>query len=377
MTASGATKEDGGLDQGQADRQLIQAVIRQDAGAWNTFVRRYSDLVYTHYSAEFFTAGDAAVEHAKVFEALRAQDFALLRKFDGGAPGETYLLAELPNLFGRRLVQLLREDRQRGLAAFGRFFDRRFDHLIRHGLERDESKIQDLSQEIFLRLADAQQNRLLDYYGGSFVGFVSTIIRNLKTDIYRETHGYPRPPTAVKRISPLAERIWDAFQSGCPENELANRVYRAPAPRGTLGEECARSEVLETLRLLKAGNMLARTKARDIEVAITSTGRDGAESELPLPSPDSDPAVVLSRLQQKQAEEECHAIVQSIRGGLPPDMALFVRYAFDWQPPKKASEIARLMNRSVAEIYKLRERTMAFFQKEIKRRGAENPYSTV
>lgn len=368
---------EGGPDDGPAELQLVRAVLRQDSGAWATFVRRFSDLVYTHYTAELFPAAEGAKEHGKAFDALRVSDFAILRRFDGQARLAVFLVAELPNLFGARLIDLLREDRRLALSAFGRFFERRFQNLIRQGLERDESKIHDLSQEIFLRLVDDQQNRLLEYQGGSFLGFVSTIIRRLKVDIYRETNGYPRPPAAVKRLSPLAERIWDAFQSGYPESELANRVYRMPAPRGALGEPYPREQVQATLCALQAGNLLTRLKRRDTEVALTFTTRDGIETELPLPSPDADPVVELSKLQQRQSEEACHAIVQNVRAGLPPEMALFIRYAFDWQPPKKAGEIARLMNRSVADIYKLRERTMAFFQKEIKRQGVKNPYLTV
>lgn len=84
---------------------------------------------------------------------------------------------------------------------------------------------------------------------------------------------------------------------------------------------------------------------------------DGQWQSLPCPAPSPE--------QQAQHDQEQDLLVQasSVLAGvvetLPPAEALYLRVALDGAEPLPAREIARLMARPVAEVYKIKQRVMA------------------
>jgi len=79
---------------------LVQAILREEAGAWEAFVHRYGNLVY-NLSSLVFSNRELETEYLNIFSILRQKNFTLLRTFlslDGHVTLSTYLTLTLSNL---------------------------------------------------------------------------------------------------------------------------------------------------------------------------------------------------------------------------------------------------------------------------------------
>src|ERR1700752_895335 len=112
----------------KSDLALIGAVIGKEAGAWDQFVQRYSDLVYT-YCSSIFSDQDLEAEYLNAFRCFQSDNFADLRKFEGRVEFSTYLTVILGKILERRIVELFNVDPNRGWTAFQRFFKKVLNRL--------------------------------------------------------------------------------------------------------------------------------------------------------------------------------------------------------------------------------------------------------
>src|SRR5262249_34201774 len=140
--------------------------------------------------ATVFPAQELEAECLQLFAGLRAQNFALLRAFDGRATLSTYLTLTLSDLLASRIRQLFDQDANRAWHAFERFFRKDIMQVIaRHFLAgraaRDEGCThEDRYQEICLLLIEQDYHRIKAFDGhGSFPGYLRRIIQHLCVDL--------------------------------------------------------------------------------------------------------------------------------------------------------------------------------------------------
>src|SRR5262245_54664709 len=103
----------GGIsEQGATDLALLRAVLACRPGAWTKFVQQGQADVYAACRLAFpdAQANEAFVE---IMGRLRADNFALLRAFDGRATLPSYLRIVLRDLLCQRVARLLVDDRER------------------------------------------------------------------------------------------------------------------------------------------------------------------------------------------------------------------------------------------------------------------------
>jgi hypothetical protein len=86
------------------DHELIETLLRKQ-GAWEKFVHRYSDLVYS-FCSSVFSPPELEAEYLNNFRHLKADNFSVLRAFDGRGHFSTYLHPKLREHFARRIPAL-------------------------------------------------------------------------------------------------------------------------------------------------------------------------------------------------------------------------------------------------------------------------------
>ena len=113
----------GAARQGAADLEMLRAVFAHRPDAWALFVRQCQGDVYTACRMAF-PDNEAKDVFVQVMAQLRADDFALLRAFDGRATISGYLRLVLRDVLSQRIARLLSENPERGWRAFEHFFKR-------------------------------------------------------------------------------------------------------------------------------------------------------------------------------------------------------------------------------------------------------------
>ena len=141
-----------------ADLALIQAVVRSEPRAWQIFVQRFSDIVYTQCT-RVFSSTEVDSEHLGVFGALQANSFAILSTYDGRTAFKTFLHFKLREIFGQRVFKRFIEQPALAWSAFQRVIQQLLDPLKR----RDE----DLCQEI---CSASSRTTTVGYWGSTVVG---------------------------------------------------------------------------------------------------------------------------------------------------------------------------------------------------------------
>ena len=341
----------------ESDLALISAVIRKEAGAWDRFVQRYSDLVYT-YCSSIFSDQDLEVEYLNAFRCLQSDNFANLRDFEGRVEFSTYLTVTLGKILERRIVELFNIDSNRGWTAFQGFFKKVLNRLRREN--------EDLYQDICVRLIDNNYRRIVSFDGrGSFTGYIRRVIDNLCLDLRRNSEGRRRLPEPVLRLPALEQEIYRQIHwNGSREKDLPD-ILRDD--RGIpYGKE----------RLELALAQLRNTQLRQVdppvrEISLESVVRDGEEKEKELPDSTYAPETLLVDAQEERSTEEHYFALMQALNSLPAEFSLYVRLRFYSQPEKSPREIARLMGRSEREIYKIRQQAISVLRIALKESGVE------
>src|SRR5262245_6556637 len=211
------------------DLALVRSVIRGAEGAWEQFARRQSGLIYS-FCDLLFSPDTAADEYLNILGRLRADDFAILRPYNGRAKLATYLTLKLGDVVASRLLSILSEDPERGWKAFETFFKndihrliaKQFPSFAKHETTDDGSSREDLYQEICLLLIEQNYRRIMNYDGrGSFTGYVRRTVQNLCTDLLRKTEGRRRVPERILQLSELEQEVFKLLHwRGCADHDL-------------------------------------------------------------------------------------------------------------------------------------------------------------
>ena len=336
------------------DLILIQAVLRNERGAWDRFVRRFSDLVYS-YCSSIFSSPDLDAEYLAVFRQLQADDFALLRAYDGRAQFDTYLNLRLRELVTARILALFKENPGCAWEAFQRYFKELLEPLKRRS--------EDLYQNVCFHLIDNNYRRILGFNGrGSFAGYIRRVIDNLCFDLRRQSRGRRRLPEAVRRLPALGQEIYrQLYWNGSRKADLPDML------RDEMGNPYGPERIEQALAQLR------NTPLRPVELvreeSLVSMSGDGEESELP----DSTyaPETLLVEAEENRSNERYYAALKEALNALPTELRLYLRLRFYSDPPKSPSEIARLMARPERDIYRIRQQAISVLKMALREQDAE------
>ncbi len=211
-----------------SDEDLVKAVIGDEPSAWESFLRQHGDLIYSFCTA-VFPKHQVEQEFLNVLEGIRADDFALLRSFDGRAKLSTYLTLKIGDLLAERILAILSEDPAKGQNAFERFFKKEIQKTImKHfptnsvqDASGDGDSVQSLYQQALEHLFKDDCRRLKDYDGrGSLVSYVRQIVGNFCLDHVSQGSSTCASSVEKTRLA-LADSSFVSMESDCPASPPA------------------------------------------------------------------------------------------------------------------------------------------------------------
>jgi RNA polymerase primary sigma factor len=341
----------GAAHPGAADLALLRAVFAHEPDAWAAFVRRCQNDVYAACRAAF---PDDEAKHVfvDVMAQLRADDFTLLRAFDGRAGISAYLRLVLRDLLSERIARLLSEAPERGWRAFEHFFKRDVLRIIARYFPTAADDGDDAYHEVAAALIEDGYRRILAYDGqGSFGGFVLRVVSNLCIDLLRRDVPRRRLPAAIQRLPTAEQEVFrQLYWEGCPEHQLAAalRMRRIDLASGALGAAVA------AVRAALPPNFSAGDESRPRHVALPgSAGGSIGESELPDERPTPEEAAI-ARQDEEMLEQATGALRAAVER-LPQDIQLYLQHVLSGNGDLPPRDVARLMARPVTEIYRLRQ----------------------
>jgi RNA polymerase primary sigma factor len=340
----------GAIRQGAADLAMLRAVFAHAPDAWALFVGQYQGDVYTACRMAFpdHEAKDVFVQ---VMAQLRADDFALLRAFDGRATISAYLRLVLRDVLSARVARLLSENPERGWRAFEHFFKRDLQRIITRYFPAAGDR--DLYQDVVAALIDNNYRRILAYDGqGSFGGFVLRVVNNLCVDLLRKDVPRRRLPAAIQRLTATEQEVFrQLYWERCPEHQLGAALR---ACKVELGKEALATAVAAVRAALPRDFGADDDGHRPRLVALPGSagGRD-AEGELPDERPTPEDAVIAQ--QDEAALEQATGALKTAIARLPQEVRLYLQHVMSGDGDLPPRDIARLMARPVTDIYRLRQ----------------------
>jgi len=343
-----------------SDLALVRAVLAGEPAACETFLRRVADTIWTACRVLSRHEPDARHAFAAVAAGLREDGFQRLRPFDGRSRIEAFVTLLTRDLLAQHMLRLFQEDRRRGWSAFEAMFQADIRRLIQRRLpgQAQEETRRDAYQEVCVALIDDDYRRLRAYGGvGSFTGFILHMVDRLLIDFIRSFSARRRAPAAIKRLSPLDQEVFKLvhWEGAAPQVEvLAAVLARRLRPIPDAAEITAALNRVQ--RSLPAGyRATADTAIRLTSLAdAPELGEDGAEGGPAVPSPEE------TAIDQEGERLLALAagVIRDVAATLPEADRLYLRIALGSAEPLPAREMARLMQRPVEEIYKLKQRVL-------------------
>jgi RNA polymerase primary sigma factor len=365
--------------QGAADLAVVRALFAGKAGAWEAFVHRVKDDVYT--ACRLVCPRDE-VDQAfnDIFVQLHADNFARLAKYDGRAKLSSYLRLELRDLLAQRLVQRFVRDRNAGWPVFEAFFKPDITRLIARYFPPAvaDGHDDDRYHDIVALLVEDDCRRIRAYDGhGSFGGFVLGTVRNLCIDLLRKEVPRRRLPATIARLPELEQAVFrQLYWSDCPPGELAARLARKTMLKGG-AEAVARAVEAVKAALPPTYRADRETEGQRPRLVPLSAGGDGADDGVEIADErDSPEAYMLAREEDESLEQATHAL-RSVIATLPLDIRLYVQLTMSHEPPLPPREIARRMARPVAEIYRLKQQAERALERALSQNAAVRKWLNV
>ena len=334
------------------DRPLVLAVLSGEAQAWDRFVRRVADTVWTSCSILCRDEGEARKAFSEVMEALSADGFRRLRPYDGSSRIETFVALVARETLAERLMKAFTlSGPDEAWNAFEAFFKADIERTVRRRMPgRDmEDGRREAYQEICLGLLADGCRRIRAYGGsGSFTGYVLSIVDRLAVDFLRRELPRRRLPAAVARLGELEQAVFRAvhWESAPGSGEPLAEAVRAVSGMAPTVAEAERA-------LLKVRNALPPSfDASQPE----SVPLDGLED---LPSGSPSPEEAFLEWEDGRILAEAARALRRASGELSDAERLYVRISLGGSEPLPAREVARLMGRPVEEVYKLKRKALA------------------
>ncbi len=342
------------------DQRLARAVLAGDRKAAERFVQRMADPIWT--ACRLLTASDADARDAfgVVMVALQEDGFRRLRPYDGRSRLETFVSLLVRDLLAQRMLRLFQDDANRGWRAFESFFQADIKRVVLRRLPGAayEDMRRDAYQEVSVALLEDNYRRLRAYSGmGSFTGFVIQVVDRLIVDFIRSFSARRRAPAAVKRLSALDQEVFKLvhWEGAEPRPDvlaplLAQRVQPAPSPSDVAG---ALARVQQSVP--RDYRPTPESAAKVVYFSdVPGGGEEGIDGAPETTTPEDE---ALAGEAERLLSRATRAI-QEIAATLPEADRLYLKIALGGPEPLAAREVARLMQRPVGEIYKLKQRVL-------------------
>jgi RNA polymerase primary sigma factor len=354
-----------------ADLPLVQAVIREESGAWEALVYRYGHHVYA-LCALVFDAETLEATYLKMFAMLREERFAVLRVFDGRATLATYLTLVLGNRLADQLLALFHQDADRAWRAFERFYQKDIRRIVAQSFppgreaSTEGSTPEDRYQEVCLQLLEHEGLRIKAYNGqGTFVGYIHRVVRHLCVDLVRKEEGRRRLPERIKQLSALEQEV---FKYLYWEGHEADAGYRLLLAQGYSSAQA--EQALSQMRTAVEGGKQQPTRL--LRAESPTAEQDGAARQPEFSDATLTPEQTLIEVETQAAQAAMLTVLQEAVDQLPDDEQRFIRLRYLTVPQPPPRDIAPLMERSVEEVYKLGRRAVAHLQTYLQARGVQS-----
>jgi RNA polymerase primary sigma factor len=354
-----------------ADLPLVQAVIREDSGAWDALVYRYGQHIYA-LCALVFDAEELEATCLKMFAMLREERFAVLRTFDGRATLATYLTLVLGNRLAGQILALFQQDTDRAWRAFERFFQKDIRRIVAQSFppgreaSTEGSTPDDRYQEICLQLLEHDGLRIKAYSGqGSFVGYIHRIVRHLCVDLVRKEEGRRRLPERIRQLPASEQDVFKYIYWEGHEEDAGRRLLLAQGSSAAHAEQ-----VLAQMRAAVEGGRQQPTRL--LRAEFPTAEQDVIARQLESSGTTLTPEQTLIEIETQAAQAATLTILQEAVDQLPDDERHFIRLRYLTVPQSPPRDIAHLMECSVEEVYKLGRRAVAHLQAYLQARGVQS-----
>jgi RNA polymerase primary sigma factor len=203
------------------------------------------------------------------------------------------------------------------------------------GRDFEEAR-RDAYQETCLAFIADGYRRIMAYGGtGSFTGFILQAVDRLAIDHIRRTATRRRMPASVAAMGEIEQAVFRLVHwEGMPADAAL-----IAADTGHAADAVAK----------------ALERIRPIQPAPITMSIDDVEY---LPSEDRTPEAMLIKAEEDRALEVAAEVLRDAAGSLSEAERLYLEIFLGNGEPLPAREMARLMGRPVAEIYKLKQRVM-------------------
>lgn len=342
------------------DQTLVRAVLAGDPAAVERFLRAIADTVWSACRRLTRDEAEARDAYAAVCAGRAADGFGRLRPFDGRSRLATFIALVSRDLLAQRLLRLLHEDAQRGWRAFEAFFQADIGRLIQRrlpGVAHDDTR-RDAYQEICVALIADDCRRLQAYGGsGSFGGFVLQTADRLLIDFIRSFSLRRRAPAAIARLPALEQEIFRHVHwqgAAADAASLTKILAQGMRPPPTVDHVAA--GLARVQRTLPSGYG-ATTSASARFVSLDDApelAEDGSGTGPSVVSPED---IAIER-EAESLLSTAVALLRDVAAGLPEAERLYIEIALGGAEPLPAREVARLMQRPVEDIYKLKQRVL-------------------
>ena len=345
----------------EEDQRLARAAP-QNAAAWRELVDRYGRAIW-QYCCSVCPEAEREASFAEFWSALRVDESALLRRYDGRSSLQSYLLFVAVDVLSRRVQALLRSDPSRGWAALEMFFSREIRRQICAvaGSPRQLAAMgmmpEDVYQDLALELGADGFRRLQAYDGrGSFAGYVRRVLRNLCLDWRRKQTGRRRLPEVIQRLGELEQRAYQwMYWSGCSAEEVQSRLRgRAPEP-----------EVREAIRRVEEAAAARKPLPRRAPAGA------GLDLDLELVATTPSPEHILLEAEKDEQREDLVRLVRAVVEKLPLQQRMYVRLRFFEEPPLTPRQIAAVLGTKENEVYRIRQDVAAALRTELANAGVD------
>ena len=338
----------------RSELALLSAVLAGDPNAADRFLDAVSASVWSVVVRLEGDGPHAEAAFLHVVAGLKADGYARLKAFDRRGRLATYLAIVARDLLAERLVRALVVDPRNAWTKFERFFGADLRRRVAQRFPRDASARDDAYQEICLRLIENDYRRVRAYDGhGSFVGYILTVVERILIDLVRREAPRRRLPAAVARLSRLDQ---DVYMAIVWENHPTDAGLLAMKMRGRFERDPDAAELRASVERLTGLVRLdpGLPSNPGDAVSLESAAEDG--EVLAMADSTATPEEQLLLAEEERSRTALLASVRAAAAELPADERLYLQIAFSATDPLPAREIARLMQRPVEDIYRLKQR---------------------
>jgi RNA polymerase primary sigma factor len=338
----------------RSELALLSAVLAGDPNAADRFLDAVSASVWSVVVRLEGDGPHAEAAFLHVVAGLKADGYARLKAFDRRGRLATYLAIVARDLLAERLVRALVVDPRNVWTKFERFFGADLRRRVAHRFPRDAGARDDAYQEICLRLIENDYRRVRAYDGhGSFVGYILTVVERILIDLVRREAPRRRLPAAVARLSRLDQ---DVYMAIVWENHPTDAGLLAMKMRGRFERDPDAAELRASVERLTGLVRLdpGLPSNPGDAVSLESAAEDG--EVLAMADSTATPEEQLLLAEEERSRTALLASVRAAAAELPADERLYLQIAFSATDPLPAREIARLMQRPVEDIYRLKQR---------------------